>query len=83
MSDRITVALTDNGGFRIYSAITTDLVNEAQKIHKSYPVATAALGRVLTAGAIIRIFFPSPKAFTLSTTWSTLICSIGFPHLGQ
>lgn len=65
MSDKITVALTDNGGFRIYSAITTDLVNEAQKIHKSYPVATAALGRALTAGAIIGFMGKEDATVTL------------------
>lgn len=53
MSDKISVALTDNAAMRIYAAVTTDLVAEAQKIHKTLPLGTAALGRTLTAGALM------------------------------
>lgn len=53
MNDKIAVALTDNAAMRIYAAVTTDLVAEAQKIHKTLPLATAALGRTLTAGAMM------------------------------
>ena len=42
-----------DGGIRVFAAVTTNLVNEAQKIHKTYPVATAALGRVLTAAVLM------------------------------
>lgn len=53
MKDKISVALTDNAAMRIYAAVTTDVVAEAQKIHKTLPLATAALGRTLTAGALM------------------------------
>ena len=42
-----------DGSIRVFTAITTNLVNEAQKIHKTFPTATAALGRTLTISAII------------------------------
>ncbi|MCI5605182.1 MAG: Hsp33 family molecular chaperone HslO [Clostridia bacterium] len=42
-----------DGAIRVFSAVTTDLVNEAQRIHHSYPVATAALGRLLTGAAMM------------------------------
>ncbi len=42
-----------DGSIRIFVAVTTDLVNEAQKIHKTFPTATAALGRTLTISAIM------------------------------
>ena len=42
-----------DGAIRIFAAVTTDLVNEAQRIHNTYPVATAALGRLLTGAAIM------------------------------
>lgn len=42
-----------DGAIRIFAAVTTDLVNKAQKIHHTYPVATAALGRTLTAAALM------------------------------
>ena len=38
-----------NGSIRGFGATTTNLVNEACKRHKTYPTASAALGRVLTA----------------------------------
>lgn len=38
---------------RIFLSITTDMVEEARKIHDTTPVATAALGRTLTATAIM------------------------------
>lgn len=53
MNDKIAVALTDNAALRIYAAVTTNLVSKAQEIHKTLPLATAALGRTLTAGAMM------------------------------
>lgn len=42
-----------DGAIRVFAAVTTDLVNEAHRIHHTYPVATAALGRLLTGAAIM------------------------------
>lgn len=42
-----------DGAIRIFCAVTTDMVNEAHKIHGTYPVATAALGRLLTGAALM------------------------------
>lgn len=42
-----------DGAIRVFAAITTDLVNDAQRIHHTYPVTTAALGRLLTGAAIM------------------------------
>ena len=53
MNDKIAVALTDNAAMRIYAAVTTEVAAEAQKIHKTLPLGTAALGRTLTAGALM------------------------------
>jgi len=53
MNDKISIALTNDGAIRVYAAVTTNLVSEAQKLHNSYPIATAALGRTLTAAAIM------------------------------
>lgn len=41
-----------DGSIRVFAAITTDTVNEAHRIHKTSATASAALGRLLTAGAI-------------------------------
>lgn len=53
MADKLVRGNSDDGAIRVFAAITTDLVNEAQRIHKTYPVATAALGRLLTGAAIM------------------------------
>lgn len=42
-----------DGTIRVFACITTELVNKAQQIHHTYPVATAALGRTLTAAAMM------------------------------
>ena len=53
MPDVIIRGNSMDGAIRVFVAITTDLVNKAQKIHKAYPTATAALGRTLTVSAIM------------------------------
>ena len=47
------VHLMLNDEVRIIAADTTQLVEEAKAIHGTYPVATAVLGRTLTAAAIL------------------------------
>ena len=50
MSDYIVRATAANTQIRAFAASTTELVEEARKRHQTSPVATAALGRLLTAG---------------------------------
>lgn len=42
-----------SGSYRVYLAVTTELVEEARKIHDTTPVATAGLGRVLTGTGLM------------------------------
>jgi len=53
MSDILKRGTSFDGCVRIFAVTTTDLVNEAQKIHQTFPVASAALGRTLTAGVLM------------------------------
>ncbi len=53
MSDYIVRGIAANGTVRAFAARTTETVAEARKRHFTYPVVTAALGRLLTAGAMM------------------------------
>ncbi|MVX66112.1 Hsp33 family molecular chaperone HslO [Clostridium chromiireducens] len=53
MQDKIVRATAKNGMVRIIAGITTELVNEGSKLHECTPVAAAAFGRMLTAGALM------------------------------
>lgn len=46
---------------RIFAAKTTDMVEKARKIHNTTPLASAALGRSLTAGAIMGLMLKGEK----------------------
>ena len=51
--DYIVRATAANHQLRIFAATTRNLVEDAREIHHTSPVATAALGRLLTAGSIM------------------------------
>ena len=45
--------LAKDGAFRVFAADTKDIVEEARRRHRTTPTATAALGRALTAAALL------------------------------
>ena len=53
MSNTLLRAIARDAGIQISAAVTTGLVERARQIHNTTPVATAALGRTLTATAIM------------------------------
>lgn len=53
MSDYIVRGHAAGGTVRAFAADTTETVAEAMERHFTYPVVTAALGRLLTAGAMM------------------------------
>ena len=53
MKDYIVRATAGDGQVRAFAATTGNLVKEARRRHNTSPVATAALGRLLTAGAMM------------------------------
>jgi molecular chaperone Hsp33 len=53
MTDYIIRARAANNQIRAFAATTMELVEHARSIHGTSPVATAALGRLLTAGAMM------------------------------
>lgn len=53
MNDYIIRATAANDQIRAFAAVTTEMVEAAREHHNTSPVATAALGRLLTAGAMM------------------------------
>lgn len=51
--DHIVRAVADNDHIRAFAALTKDMTEDARIAHNSSPVVTAALGRLLTAGAMM------------------------------
>ena len=50
---KVITAMDKSKSFRVYLTISTDMVEEARKIHNTTPLATAALGRVLTGAGLM------------------------------
>ena len=53
MSDYIVRATAADAQIRAFAATTRELTEEARSRHHTSPVATAALGRLLTAGGMM------------------------------
>lgn len=53
MSDYIVRGTAANNQIRVFAATTKDLVEKARQAHNTSPVATAALGRLLTGGTMM------------------------------
>lgn len=49
------IGLDKSKSFRVYLTITTDMVEQVRNIHMTTPLATAGLGRVLTAAGLMGI----------------------------
>lgn len=51
--DKLIRGNSTDGSIRVFTAITTDTVNKAHCIHNTSATASAALGRLLTAGVVL------------------------------
>lgn len=60
MSDYIVRATAANTQIRAFAASTTNLVETARRNHFTSPVATAAMGRLLTAGVMMGSMMKNP-----------------------
>ncbi len=61
MKDYIVRATAANSQIRAFAATTRNLVETARAAHETSPVATAALGRLLTAGAMMGTMMKNEK----------------------
>ena len=56
----VITAIDKSGSYRVFLAITTDMVEEARKIHDTTPLASAGLGRVLTGAGLMSLDMKNP-----------------------
>ena len=61
MNDYIVRATAGNGSIRAFAATTRDMVQHAREVHHTSPVASAALGRMLTAAAMMGTMLKGDK----------------------
>lgn len=55
------IAIDKSRSFRVYLAITTTMAEDARKAHETSPLATAALGRVLTGAGLMGLQLKNKK----------------------
>ena len=65
MNDYLIKAYGFDGTVRIYTAITTDLVAHAQKIHDLWPTSAAAMGRLLTVSVIMGAMYTGDQELSI------------------
>ena len=61
MNDYIVRATAAQGQIRAFAATTREMVETARKAHNTSPVVTAALGRLLTGGAMMGVMMKGDK----------------------
>ncbi len=65
MSDYLVKALAFDGQVRAYAVDTTKTIGEAQRRHGSWPTASAALGRSMTAGVMMGAMMKGKEKITV------------------
>lgn len=65
MCDYIVRATAAGGQVRAFAAATKGLVEEAKERHNMSPIATVALGRLLTGGAMMGTMMKMMRIFLL------------------
>jgi molecular chaperone Hsp33 len=65
MSDYLVKALAFNGQIRAYAVKSTETVGEAQRRHYTWPVASAALGRSMSAGLMMGAMLKGDEKLTI------------------
>lgn len=65
MKDYLVKALGYNGQVRAYAVSTTETVGEAQRRHYTWPTASAALGRAMTAGLMMGAMLKGEDKLTI------------------
>ncbi|QFF97410.1 Hsp33 family molecular chaperone HslO [Psychrobacillus glaciei] len=65
MSDYLVRALAFKGSVRAFAVRTTETVGEAQRRHQTWPTASAALGRTMTAAVMMGVMLKGEDKLTI------------------
>lgn len=65
MKDYVVKALAYKGQVRAYAVRSTETINEAQRRHYTWPTASAALGRAMTAGVMMGTMLKGEEKLTI------------------
>ncbi|MFE8704054.1 Hsp33 family molecular chaperone HslO [Cytobacillus sp. FJAT-54145] len=65
MNDYLVKALAYNGQVRAYAVNSTETVGEGQRRHYTWPTASAALGRAMTAGVMMGAMLKGEEKITI------------------
>ncbi len=66
MRDHLIIATAAEDTIRLYAALTTRIVDTARQIHDTWPTATAAFGRALTATLLMGVMADNLSRLTVS-----------------
>ena len=69
--------ITSDGSIMAAAIDSSDIVHIAQSIHKTSPVATAALGRLLTASSIMGTMLKQRSNSHTESKWWRSIGNVG------
>lgn len=58
--DKAITGMDKSGSFRVYMAVTTEMVEKAHKLHGTSPLATHLLGRALTGTGLMGLMLREP-----------------------
>lgn len=61
MKNNALIAMDKSKSFRVYLAVTTEMTETARQIHATTPLATAALGRVLTGAGLMGLMLKGKR----------------------
>ena len=59
--NKVIIGIDKSRSYRVYLAITTTMAEDARKVHKTAPTATAALSRVLTGAGLMGLMMKGEK----------------------
>ena len=57
--------MTKDGSLQVASVVCTEVIEEARKIHDTFPIASAALGRALTGAGLLASFLKDSSRLAL------------------